>query len=342
MSFKIIVIMKKHLILSLFLIAGYSISFGQDTFSIVAVDSATGEVGSAGASCLDDTQFPGSNGAVIISDILPGRGGIHTQAYYNGSNQSAARFKMDKGESPAEIIKYLTTNDFQNDSTIRQYGIVDFDSLGQPRSAGFTGENTDDYKNHIVGPNYSIQGNILLGPQILDSIEVFFNRTQGTLADKLMMALQGAKVPGADTRCLNEGVSSLSAFLRVARPNDSKDSLTVDLVVPKTPFGVEPIDSLQTLYNAFNENRPTAIKASKFAVSLSENPVNQSLTINFNEKNGRTTIEVLNIVGRKMKFTYQKVQSGVYHLGLENFTKGVYFLKVESGNSVVTKKFLKN
>ena len=52
--------------------------FAQDTFSIVAVDETTGEIGSAGASCLDDTQFPGSGGAFIISDILPGRGAIHT------------------------------------------------------------------------------------------------------------------------------------------------------------------------------------------------------------------------------------------------------------------------
>ena len=42
----------------------------QDTFSIVAVDPATGEVGSAGASCLDNISVPGSGGAIIISDIL--------------------------------------------------------------------------------------------------------------------------------------------------------------------------------------------------------------------------------------------------------------------------------
>ncbi len=51
-------------------------------------------------------------------------------------------------------------------------------------------------------------------------MEYRFLNTEGSLAEKLMSALQGAKVPGADTRCLNEGTSSLSAFVRVAKPND--------------------------------------------------------------------------------------------------------------------------
>ncbi|MEO0474258.1 MAG: secretion protein, partial [Bacteroidota bacterium] len=56
----------------------YSFVKSQDTFSIVAVDSVTGEVGSAGATCLDATNNGVS--AVIISDVLPGRGAIHTQS----------------------------------------------------------------------------------------------------------------------------------------------------------------------------------------------------------------------------------------------------------------------
>ncbi|HOI32111.1 MAG TPA: hypothetical protein PLC47_05045, partial [Bacteroidales bacterium] len=57
----------------------------QDTFSIVAVDTITGEVGSAGASCLDNSAITG--GAVIISDIIPGRGAIHTHSYWVSANQ---------------------------------------------------------------------------------------------------------------------------------------------------------------------------------------------------------------------------------------------------------------
>ncbi len=219
----------------------------QDTFSIVAVDTITGEVGSAGASCLDNSAITG--GAVIISDIIPGRGAIHTQSYWISANQINAHNKMLEGLSPAEIIDWLVENDVQNQPQRRQYGIVDFDEEGNSRSAAFTGTSCMDWKGHHEGVNYSIQGNILLGQQIIDSMESRFIHTSGTLADKLMAALQGANVVGADSRCTPEGVSSLSAFLRVAKPENDPDSLYLDLNVAETPYGVEPIDELQVLYD---------------------------------------------------------------------------------------------
>ena len=188
-------------------------TMAQDTFSIVAVDEATGEIGSAGASCLDDTQFPGSGGAFIISDILPGRGAIHTQSFYLAANQNNARTRMEAGDTPDELITWLAINDVQGNNTQRQYGVVDFDENGVGRAKAFTGINCLPYRGQRVGSNYSIQGNILLGPEILDSMEARFISSTGTLAERLMFSLQGANVPGADSRCLPEGVSSLSAFV---------------------------------------------------------------------------------------------------------------------------------
>lgn len=224
----------------------------QDTFSIVALDPATGEIGSAGASCLDNNQFPGSSGAYIISDILPGRGAIHTQSFWLQANQQNARARMLDGLSPQQILDWLKANDPEGiiNAQRRQYGIVDFDpNGGAPRAAAFTGSLCFDYKAHIVGPTYAIQGNILLGQQILDSMEARFLNTPGTLAEKLMATLQGANVPGADTRCLSNGTSSLSAFVRVARPDDLPGAFYLDLNVPSLPAGREPIDSLQTLFD---------------------------------------------------------------------------------------------
>lgn len=231
----------------------------QDTFSIVAVDTITGEIGSAGASCLDDNQFPGSNGAIIISDILPGRGAIHTQSYWNATNQQNARLRMEEGNSPQEVVNWLKANDAQGGFgwVNRQYGVVDFDPDGHPRSAALTGNGCLDWKGHRLGVNYAIQGNILLGPEILDSMEARFLAASGTLADRLMACLQGANVPGADSRCLQNGTSSLSAFLRVAKPGDNDDSLYLDLNVPSLPAGREPIDSLQQLYDNWKTSVPT-------------------------------------------------------------------------------------
>ena len=78
------------------------------------------------------------------------------------------------------------------------------------------------------------------------------------MADKLMAALQGANVVGDDWSC----VSSFSAFLRVAKPENDPDSLYLDLNVAETPYGVEPIDELQVLYdewlNWVSVNNPDA------------------------------------------------------------------------------------
>ena len=216
------------------------------TFSIVAVDTVTGQVGSAGASCIDNGDVAG--GAFIISDVIPGKGAIHTQAAQNATNKLTAHNRMVAGDSPQQILTYVTLHDVTNDSTTRQYGVVDL-YQGSSRSAGFTGANCMNYKAHLTGKNYSIQGNILKGSPILDSIRVFFNRTQGTLADKLMAALQGAKVPGADSRCLAEGVSTKSAFIRVAKSTDAINKLYLDINLAQRPKGKEPIDSLQKLYD---------------------------------------------------------------------------------------------
>ena len=214
------------------------ILISQDTFSIVAVDTITGQVGSAGASCIQ--------GSIIISDIHPGVGAIHTQSYWNGNNQDSASSLMDQGYAPQDIIDWLVANDSQNDPTIRQYGIVDLIDGG--RSAGYTGENCYDFKGHKLGENYAIQGNILLGQSILDDMEVAFLTQYGTFEEKLMASLMAANVTGADTRCTPYGTPAISAFIRVSESDNSEDSLFMDINVNNAPLTLNPLDSLHLLY----------------------------------------------------------------------------------------------
>ena len=204
--------------------------FAQHTFSIVAIDPITGEIGSAGATCGDNITWPGTPGAALISDIIPGKGAIHTQSYWNNTNQNNAHLQLLNDANSQEIIDWLILNDAEGNASIRQYGVVtNIDNT--LTSAAFTGSNCFDYKNHILGDNYSIQGNILLGQSILDSMESRFVNTDGSLAEKLMASLQGAKVIGADTRCAVENVSSLTAFLRVAQEFDNSYELFLDIIV---------------------------------------------------------------------------------------------------------------
>jgi uncharacterized Ntn-hydrolase superfamily protein len=225
----------------------------QDTFSIVAVDKVTGEIGSAGASCVGPI---GGVGAFILSDVIEGIGGIHTQAYYLAANQVNAHNKMLEGLSPQEIIDWLIANDVQGNPTIRQYGIVDLTRNGE--SASYTGVNCDDYKNHVTGPGYAIQGNILLGQVIIDTMQYAFLNTSGPLADRLMMTLQAAKIIGADTRCAVRGTSSQSSFIKVVRIGDGNTPYLEEFV-PDSPVNVDPIDLLQVQFDSWKDSLFTSV-----------------------------------------------------------------------------------
>jgi uncharacterized Ntn-hydrolase superfamily protein len=240
--------MQKLTLLTLFVVLTLWSAKSQDTFSIVAVDSVTGEVGSAGASCVDLFQTGFANDD-FLGVLFPNVGAINTQAYYVPANQNNATTRMNAGDTPGEIINWLIANDVNSQPELRQYGLVRMVN-GAPQSAGYTGASTDNYKNHIAGPNYCIQGNILLGQQVLDSMEARFLREDGDLACKLMAALQGANMVGADTRCSNNGSSSLFAFVKVAQPTDAFGSPSLRVSVrTANNAGIEPIDSLQTKFN---------------------------------------------------------------------------------------------
>jgi uncharacterized Ntn-hydrolase superfamily protein len=228
-------------------------SFGQDTFSIVAVDTVTREIGSAGASCVGAIN---GIGAFILSDVIEGVGAIHTQASWLSANQVNARQRMLLNETPQQIISWLVANDAQGNPTTRQYGVVDLRRNGE--SAAYTGANCLDYKNHATGPGYSVQGNILLGQVIIDTMRNTFLRTAGPLADRLMKALEAAKIIGADTRCASRNTSSQSGFIKVVRIGDGAVPY-LQKVVPTTASGVEPIDSLRRMFNRWKDSLRTRV-----------------------------------------------------------------------------------
>ena len=310
-------------LISLFIISDSSNA--QDTFSICAVDLLTGQVGSAGATCIANSNVS----AIIISDVHPGVGVVHTQASYQAMNQIRARTYMNLGMSPQEIIDTLFLNDWGSNPLIRQYGIVSLDSGGL--SAAYTGINCSNYKNHITGPTYSIQGNILLGQQILDSMESRFLNTNGNLACKLMAALQGAKVIGADTRCASYGISSYSAFIRVANPGDSLNNLFLDLTVNTFPGNKEPVDSLQTLFDNWGGCTATFISSSdvKPAIKIFPNPVTSFLSIISNDE--IMNVEILNSQSMSLSTINlnNTIESKIY---LGDIPNGIYFIKVRFSN----------
>lgn len=315
---------------------------GQDTFSIVAADSTTREVGSAGASCVDLIYYNIAD-ASFLGDLLPDTGAINTQAAYLAANQNNARARMRAGDDPAQIISWVSANDALANPNARQYGIAGF--TGQNLSAAaFTGTSCLSYANHITGNvegiYYSIQGNILLSQTILDSMEARFIREEGDLACRLMAALQGAKVVGADTRCASNGSSSLFAFVKVAAPTDVYGNPSFSLGVrTQDGAGIEPIDSLQSLFNAQKSCLITGIKnnESNNDFLLFPNPASEELTIKTPAAAKGSFIKVWDIFGRVL--ILKTIEHETTALDIREMAKGYYFIQAAGKQP---KGFIKN
>ena len=321
----------KALVVTLLLLLSFQ-SFSQDTFSIIAVDPNTGEVGAAGATCL----FNQNDGIIdIISSIIPGKGGILSQAYVcvpninlqNGIDQ------MNNGLSPDEIIDWLVENDQCNALSFyyRQYGIVDFDENGNVRTAGYTGTFADNYKEDRQGDTYSIQGNILLDQSVIDNMENNFNNTEGSLAEKLMSAMQGANFAGADSRCLDEGTSSATAFLVVYQPDDIVGQPSLELNVGSQQPGVEPINVLQDMfynYLSLDSNNEEQM------VKLFPNPSNG--IVNLNSLN-MYKIDVFDVTGKNVLTTIGN------SVNIHSLEKGTYVFKLKNiqSSAISTYKIVK-
>lgn len=314
----------------------------QDTFSIVAVDSSTSEVGSAGASCVDLVFFPQFS-TDFLGELLPGLGAINTQAFYLQNNQVNARNQLLSGQTPAQTVQWLQNNDDQSNPQIRQYGIAALIN-GYPESAAFTGSQTNAYTGQRLGSNYSIQGNILLGPQILDSMEARFLRAKGDLKCRLMYAMQGANVVGADSRCAANGTSSLFAFLKIAQPSDTFGNPSY-LISVQTPDGanIEPIDSLQALFDNSISN-----PCDSFTTALNEDKIMGRFEVIPNPAENRISFrnltydiyefKIYSLLGSVVK---SGVLSGDHFLDISDIFTGSYIISLKDGDKVISSRFFK-
>jgi len=198
------------------------------TWSIVAVDPRTREVGAAGASCI--------LGAEVIAIVVPDRGAAVAQAMTNPESRPRLRDALAERTPPDEAIGAVTSRWFDSFigvplAELRQYGLV---SLVAPESpAHFTGGWTAGWSGAETAPGVSVQGNTLRGPGVVaEALAAFRGEGAGCtprLADRLVAALVAGAEAGGDKRCAAE-LAALSAFVRVARPDDPADEPHLRLV----------------------------------------------------------------------------------------------------------------
>lgn len=174
----------------------------QATWSILVVDTRTGEIGVASATCLT---------ALDLRDLTPllitGVGGLTAQSAGDGTGQNRTfiRDRLLEGLPPEQIIDLVGSFDPNHQS--RQYGLVD----AQGGAATFTGAGAGAWAGGVTGQVgdlvYAVQGNVLTGQPVVGLAEQAIIATPGDLPEKLMAAMEAAFVMGGDGRCSCESSS---------------------------------------------------------------------------------------------------------------------------------------
>jgi uncharacterized Ntn-hydrolase superfamily protein len=241
--------MKKLLLTFVLVLAGVSPAFA--TWSVIAVDVRTGQVIIASATCVRQQGFPQRkpNPSRDLMDvqavIVPGIGVAACQAGADNTreNQMLVYAELKKGTPPAQILELLRKHEAarkpEDQIERRQFGILaipDGKSItAQNNRVGFNGTGNSRsslYYSGQVAPNmfYQVQGNTLLGDDVVYKAALAFTRSTGTLADHVMAAMEAADANGGDGRC-NCGVSVLDfvpcdnktahvAYIAIADKND--------------------------------------------------------------------------------------------------------------------------
>lgn len=195
------------------------------TWSIVARDPDTGMLAAAVS-----TRFFAVGG--VCPFIEAGVGALSTQAMLNPFYAiDGLRLLRDK-VAPAEIVTRVTGAD--PGAHVRQLHIIDIAG----RIAQHTGKQCIDWAGHVAGPDFSVAGNMLAGPQVIEKTAARFAATKGQpMAERLLQALEAGEAAGGDKR----GRQSIALRLQGA-----EDYPELDLRVDDHE---DPLAELRRLYD---------------------------------------------------------------------------------------------
>ncbi len=159
------------------------------TFSAVAYDSETGDLGVAVASHY-----------FAVGAVVPwaeaGVGAVATQANVNVSLGPRGLELLKQGLKAPEVLQRMRQEDCLSDRDGRQLAVVDADG----NIASFTGAEAPNWAGSKQGKSWSVQGNLLVGPQVVESMGRALDSTRGELAERLFAALKAGDEAGGDSR----------------------------------------------------------------------------------------------------------------------------------------------
>jgi uncharacterized Ntn-hydrolase superfamily protein len=198
------------------------------TFSIVGYDSNNGDLGIA-------VQSKFFAVGAVVPWAEAGVGAIATQSWANTTYGPRGLELLKIGLSAQQTLDHLLRDD--SGRKTRQVGIVDANG----NIANYTGEECHDWAGAISGKNYTAQGNILTGEDVVKAMGKAFEETEGELADKLMAALSAGQEKGGDKR------GQQSAALLVVRKNGGYGGFNDRYIDLRVDDAEKPIQELQRL-----------------------------------------------------------------------------------------------
>lgn len=240
-----------------------------NTWSIVAADPETGDVGVAAASCVPDIH------ADAIAALVPGKGAAAVQAFWSLENRDKVYELLLSGKTAREIVRQVTDPGFDTDYPNRQYGIVTIHD-GPPEVEAFTGAENLVWAGgrQDVDLAVTVQGNILVDESVVaDALQAFQSddgQGRNALPDRLMRALEAGSAAGGDSRCNNDQTTqtAATAVILVARGIDAPytaenmgvtDMGTADapwlaISVAEARFGPNPLVELRQRYDSWRQD----------------------------------------------------------------------------------------
>ena len=157
------------------------------TYSIVALDAETGQLGVA-------VQSHWFSVGTVVPWAKAGVGAVATQSIAEPSYGPKGLALMEKGTPADEALQSLLAKDIGKN--VRQVAMVDF----QGNVGAHTGSRCISYASHLTGNNYSVQANIMAKSTVPSAMVQAFESTTGDLAERMLAALDAAEAEGGDLR----------------------------------------------------------------------------------------------------------------------------------------------
>jgi uncharacterized Ntn-hydrolase superfamily protein len=204
------------------------------TFSLCAIDPLTRQ---SGAAVTTRVPFVGR----AVPWVRAGVGAVCTQASTVVEYGPRGLDLLAKGVEPQAVLQQLLVDDQQRET--RQVGVIDM----KGHAAAHTGKQNGNWAGSRQGRNYTVQANIMVGPEVVEAVATTFESTEGTglpLAERMILALEAGYAKGGDRRWGN----LQSAAIKIADPNDPGRGNDYIALAIEVGENAEPVAEMKRIY----------------------------------------------------------------------------------------------